>query len=259
MRLKTEAVIVPDVPHRITGHPAKIHPFIAETLIEDYTSTGDLVLDPFAGIGTIPEAAACLGRESLGVEIEKQFVEAAAARGVCLAHGDSSVFDFPEVDCVITSPPYGEAIGRAGDREIGKTIEAKRRYEIKRFGSSISDHSHYGMTPGNLGSLPLKRKAAPCFVSQFPLIAANVIQSVKPGGLIVWVVKDQRLGRRSLGSMDIPAFMRSTSEALGCVYVERRIFILPERLYTLWQRVNAKRWGHPIPNVEHVIVVRRTP
>ena len=49
-------------------------------LIELYTYSGDVVLDPFLGAGTTAVAAAKANRHYIGYEISTEYVEVAAAR-----------------------------------------------------------------------------------------------------------------------------------------------------------------------------------
>jgi DNA modification methylase len=45
---------------------------LAERLIRMFSFAGDTVLDPFLGTGTTAVAAAALGRNSIGFEIDQQ-------------------------------------------------------------------------------------------------------------------------------------------------------------------------------------------
>ena len=255
----SEVIVVPDVPHEHSGHPAKLHQSLASVLVGDYSRQGGSVLDPFAGIGTVPRVARAMGRRAVGVEIERDFVVRAAELGVDLVCGDSRAL-VPTLglfDLILTSPPYGEAIGRSGDRAPEKTARAKADYEIRRFGRQISKHSTYGTTAGNMGALPLRREQEPCFLSEFQAFAHTLSAALTPGGRLVLIVKDQRLGRREQGACDLFAVVREAGEAAGLIYEGRRVAILPDRMITQWQRVNAARWGIPIPNAEHVCVLRR--
>lgn len=56
---------------------------VVERLIRAATNPGDLVVDPFAGTGTVLVAAGNLGRRSLGIEISPETAEVARGR---LAH-----------------------------------------------------------------------------------------------------------------------------------------------------------------------------
>ncbi len=55
------------------GHPTVFAPELARRLIRMYSYPGDLVLDPFAGVGTALVAAAALGRRAIGYEIHPRY------------------------------------------------------------------------------------------------------------------------------------------------------------------------------------------
>ena len=52
--------------HQLSPYIGKIKSSIAGELIERYSKPGDVVVDPFAGAGTIPLEAATRGRIALG-------------------------------------------------------------------------------------------------------------------------------------------------------------------------------------------------
>jgi hypothetical protein len=52
---------------------------IVDRCVEQYSMEGDLVFDPFAGIGTVPSRAVRMGRRGLGVELNKVYCMDAAA------------------------------------------------------------------------------------------------------------------------------------------------------------------------------------
>lgn len=53
---------------------------LIERLVKASSIEGDLVLDPFAGVGTCPLVCRKLGRNFIGIERDRQFVEAAESR-----------------------------------------------------------------------------------------------------------------------------------------------------------------------------------
>ncbi len=55
-------------------HPAIFPVELAERVIKRYSRKGDVVLDPFAGIGTVGKAAHKLGRRFVLIEIEPKYV-----------------------------------------------------------------------------------------------------------------------------------------------------------------------------------------
>lgn len=62
------------------NHPAPYPEELAERLIRMFSFAGDTVLDPFMGTGTTTVAAAKWGRNSLGVEIDKDYFKKAEKR-----------------------------------------------------------------------------------------------------------------------------------------------------------------------------------
>jgi DNA modification methylase len=235
-----------------------MHLDLAKTLVADYSRQGALVLDPFAGCGTTLHAAVSLGRRAVGVEIERDHAEQARKHAIVF-QGDALALPFADesVDLVVTSPPYGEAIGRSGDRAPDKTAANKARYEEQRFGRALTKHAVYGAHPKNIGAVPLKRRNAPCFLSMMPKAIEEMVRVLKPGAFAAVVVKDQRLGRRGSGVFDLPGAIVTWGQAAGAVFYGRRFGLIPASNWTLWQRVNQQRWGHPIPDVEHVVLLKK--
>ena len=62
------------------AHPAPFPVALAERLIRMFSFAGDTVLDPFTGTGTTQVAAASVGRNSLGIEIDPVYRQLALAR-----------------------------------------------------------------------------------------------------------------------------------------------------------------------------------
>ena len=93
---------------------------LAESVVSDATTPGDLVLDPFAGYGTTLAVATRLGRCAVGVELlaehaalcRRRAPDATVVEGDARKLGDAlaGIVDRP-VDLVLTSPPYMTAVG----------------------------------------------------------------------------------------------------------------------------------------------------
>ena len=70
-----------DVPGASTrSHPAPFPIELATRLIRMFSFVGDTVLDPFLGSGTTALAAWQTGRNSVGVEIDEDYLESAVLR-----------------------------------------------------------------------------------------------------------------------------------------------------------------------------------
>lgn len=65
---------------RSTGHRAQFPEAVAGWLIQTFTNPGGLVIDAFAGSGTMLRAAKDLGRYAIGIEIEEHWCQVAADR-----------------------------------------------------------------------------------------------------------------------------------------------------------------------------------
>ena len=61
-------------------HPAPYPRELATRLIRMFSFVGDTVLDPFLGTGTTSVAALSAGRNSVGVEVDREYVELARSR-----------------------------------------------------------------------------------------------------------------------------------------------------------------------------------
>ncbi|MHB1613722.1 MAG: TRM11 family SAM-dependent methyltransferase [Actinomycetes bacterium] len=107
-----------------TAYPGTMLPALAARIITEYSTPGQLVVDPMTGIGTTLVEAAQLGRCAIGVELEGRWAEVARAnldhvldsqqrRLVQIHVGDAA--GLPDllgrasgtVDLIVVSPPCG--------------------------------------------------------------------------------------------------------------------------------------------------------
>jgi site-specific DNA-methyltransferase (adenine-specific)/modification methylase len=72
-------------------HPTQKPVKVLQRLIELATNPGDVVLDPFCGVGSTGIAALGLGRKFIGYEVEHQFFEAARTRVADFSQPDNAV------------------------------------------------------------------------------------------------------------------------------------------------------------------------
>ena len=56
--------------HQLFRFPAKLHPPAARALIQRYSSSGDVILDPFVGSGTVLVESMAAGRVCIGADID---------------------------------------------------------------------------------------------------------------------------------------------------------------------------------------------
>lgn len=73
---------VKNVSKKGNPHPCPIPYEVAKRIVLTTTNEGDLVIDPFAGSGTILQAAKDAGRDYLGFEIDKTYVDYMISTGL---------------------------------------------------------------------------------------------------------------------------------------------------------------------------------
>jgi len=188
-------------------HPAKMLPEMARRIVETYSSPGDLVLDPMAGIGTTLVEAGHLGRRALGVEYEAKFV-ALARESLAFARaqgapgtmecrqGDARVLDgVPQADLVVFSPPYGNRIeGR--NMTIAERVQRMRakgkeptRWWLHRSPEALARPQRgYSKDRDNLGNIP----AGPLYLAEMLKVYHRCWRVLRPGGYMVVAVKSFR-------------------------------------------------------------------
>lgn len=84
-------------PRHSSKHPAVFPLELAERVVRYYSFVNDVVLDPYAGIGTTGHAAAALGRKFVMVEAQREYVQTMLTE--CAAWEDISREDLILLNC----------------------------------------------------------------------------------------------------------------------------------------------------------------
>jgi DNA modification methylase len=139
-------------------HPAVFPIALPAKCINLFSHRGELVLDPFVGSGTTLVAAQDLGRNAVGFDLKREYIEIANKRveastkddarqiAVCdEAHDIPKYLDEGTVSLVVTSPPYANLLNR------------KRRNKSKRGDLRKDEHyltiQQYSADPRDLGTM----------------------------------------------------------------------------------------------------------
>lgn len=170
---------------------------LAERLITLYSREGDLVFDPFVGIGSTLVAARGLGRPSIGIELNPRFAGLArqwlmedaeqhgeiAARVVNADCRQMRRYLKPDsVQVTVTSPPYADFIQRS--TEDRARTHKKSRLVLDN-NSRVKQYSGDRRDVGNL--------AYESWLKACRVVLQRLLSVTRPGGYAVWVVKDHRL------------------------------------------------------------------
>jgi DNA modification methylase len=102
---------------------------LAAAIISEYSSRGNVVLDPFAGYGTTGHVAARMGRRPVAVELLEErasFIRRRLDGAGTVINGDARQLDSlvsGPVDMCLTSPPYMAAVGHPQNPLTGYTTD----------------------------------------------------------------------------------------------------------------------------------------
>lgn len=170
-------------------HPAVFPIALPAHFIKTLTHKGELVLDPFAGIGTTLLAAQDLGRNAVGFDLKEEYVEISRKRLgqkriiddgtkqiIILddAHNIPKYLEENTVSLCITSPPYANMLSH---KRLNKSIRGDLRknshyLKVQQYSNDPGDlgtmnHEEYGKALEEIysGILPLLRKRAHCIIN----------------------------------------------------------------------------------------------
>ena len=262
---------------RRRAHGANKPPRLMARLIEFFTRSGELVLDPFAGVGgTLLGAAIARGpRRALGIELDPRWAtiyaetvaSLAAERGglgplladlgpsdpggvrtfdpsgLELRVGDARAilptFETGSIDFVVTDPPYNVQLPMtmAGGRLAESHANRRTDYAM------VSSHG------ADLANLP----DYPSFLDAMGEVLGEIHRILRPGRYAVLIVRDAYQGGRYLFTA---ADLAARANAAGLV---------PKGDIAWYQAGTRLRpYGYPrsfVPNIahQHILVLRKAP
>jgi len=171
-------------------HPAVFPIALPKKCIELFTHKGELVLDPFLGIGTTLIAARDLERNAVGFDLKREYVTYAKNRlgqleinivdkAKQIAVCDDAI-NIPEyldkntISLVVTSPPYANMLNHARlNKSIRGDLRANKHYKkVQQYSSNPRDlgtmmPKEYAKALGEIfkGILPLLKPKAHCVIN----------------------------------------------------------------------------------------------
>lgn len=174
-------------------HPAVFPIALPKKCIELFTHKGELMLDPFLGIGTTLIAAQDLGRNAVGFDLHKKYIDITKKRlvqseinfggstkqiAIC---GDS--INIPKylnentVSLSVTSPPYANMLNHA---RLNKSIRSdlRRNRHFKKI-------QQYSNDPRDLGTMKLEE-----YVNALAEIYKGILPLLKPKAHCVININD---------------------------------------------------------------------
>ena len=172
-------------------HPAVMPIALAKKVVELFTHKGELVLDPFNGIGTTLVACMDLQRNAVGFDLNEEYCEISNARLKELDQQDETeqlvVCDdarnihqhlIPNsVDLIFTSPPYANLLNRA-------RLNKSRRGNL-RTNKQYLAVEQYSQNPRDLGTLAIDD-----YSRELQLVYEKLLPTLRPRGHAVIDVPD---------------------------------------------------------------------
>jgi DNA modification methylase len=169
-------------------HPAVFPIALPKKCIELFTHKGELVLDPFVGIGTTLVAAQDTGRNAVGFDLKEEYIaysrkrlgvthagESAKQIAVCDdAHNVPQYLKEETVSLSVTSPPYANMLNRPRkNKSIRGNLRRNEHYlKIQQYSTDprdlgTMDAKSYTTALGEIyqGILPLLRPKAHCVIN----------------------------------------------------------------------------------------------
>ena len=204
-------------------HPAMFPAALAKRLIECFTNDSqDIILDPFAGVGSTLIAAKELNKDAIGVELSQDFAEIAINRIENIGQ-QLSLFDDVEsnidvyvgdsrdlqkyvkpnsVDMVVTSPPYWDIL-----------LEKRPLYP--------KENANYGDTKEDLGKISDYQD----FLAELKTVFEQVYQVMKIDSYCCIVLRDLYKGKDFYPfHIDTSQFMQDIGFTLISMFIwDRRL------------------------------------
>lgn len=228
-------------------HPAPFSFTDVARIVRFFTKPGQTVLDPFVGIGSTLKAAALEGRNGIGIELEKEFVQLSKERlksevlsadveptSQHVLHGDArkvmTTLEDDSVDLVITSPPYWNIL----HKKDHKAIQEREAKGLK---------TRYSDAKADLGNIPVYED----FLDELTGIFSQTKRVLKRNKYMAIIVSDFRDGKRlRMFHADIATRLEQEGFVLQGITI----------LHQAHKRVFP--YGYPtsyVPNIHHQYIV----
>lgn len=204
-------------------HGACFPKSLARQQIEIYSKPGELVFDPFVGVGTTVDAALELGRRAVGIELNPKFADLCLdsirledRENATIIEGNANdMLDHlaPEsVDFLLTSPPYANLL-----RSVKGNFAYKWREQSDI--DPISNPRPYSDLDNDIGNMDYADG-----IALLGEIMDKCFQVQKPDSYAVWVVKDFRNSRKGIPYVNFHGDIIALATSAGYTLWDIRIY-----------------------------------
>lgn len=154
-------------------HPSNLTPQLATCMLNlARVRGGQIVLDPFCGVGSTLMECHLMGGRPIGIDIAEEMVRGsmlnlrwAGATQLGLILGDVRNLPIREVDAIVTDPPYGRLSSTHGERAeaLFSALLSGASEILRRNGFLVS------LSPLNIGIEEMARKVGLEFEESYPI------------------------------------------------------------------------------------------
>lgn len=202
-----------EIPPKRRKHGAAYPLTLAKHFILTYSKEGDLIFDPFVGVGTTTDASTLLGRRSIGIDINEKFIRLAkkGPDSLDLKHSDGYLKRFlnksllkpklirddacnmlkyvekESVDLILTSPPYGNLLRIIRPKFADKMLFTDKKNGNQKVNKEIKNPQAYSNLEDDIGNL-----GYPEYLKKIEEVFRLTYDVAKKGSYAIWVVKDYR-------------------------------------------------------------------
>lgn len=200
------------IPDKRKEHGAAFPFTLAKHFILTYTKKGDLVFDPFLGVGTTTDAAMLLGRKSVGIDINECFINLAKKgpddvdmkiagsvldksiegdliKPKIFVDNSLNMLNYLQpksVDLILTSPPYGNLL-RLIRPKFGDKILFVDKTNGKKINKELKNPEVYSDLEEDLGNMEYED-----YLNHLEKLFELTYIVAKNRTYAIWVVKDYR-------------------------------------------------------------------
>jgi len=198
------------IPKKRKYHGAAFPFSLAKHFILTYTKKNDLVFDPFVGVGTTTDAAMLLGRKSIGIDINKKFINLAKKgpdsvdlkqlsfnknkiknQETKIIHDDAlnilKHIKKESVNLILTSPPYGNLLRIIRPKFADKMLFSDTTNGNNKIDKSVTNPQAYSNVKNDFGNMTYS-----AYLENLQEIFKLTYQIAKNDSYAIWVVKDYR-------------------------------------------------------------------
>jgi DNA modification methylase len=195
---------------------------LVERLVKMYSREGDIVFDPFLGIGSTMIGSQNLLRHCIGTELNPKFFELANQwkdENFGLFNSDSGLhYKIVNDDCrnldkyisenkvqlTVTSPPYADFI----QKSVEDRTKTHKKSIIKLDNNSTV--KQYSEHKDDFGNLPYNE-----FLEQIKVVLKKNLKVTKSGGYSCWVVKDYRDTKNGIPYIPFHSDLANAGQEVG--------------------------------------------